>query len=124
MRGRALSVGVRLVSGWVVRVALLCLVFFCVGSFPRGGRVGVYVGRAWGMSGSRVLGWGAANVGCGQMPDHFEMTADVPGFTKDHINVEVHEVRCGGHSGRCGCGGRLGGYSASCVCCMGSGCLL
>ncbi len=88
-----------------------------------GGVCGAPEGLAWGVrgfergtSGSRVLGWGAANVGCGQMPDHFEMTADVPGFTKDQINVEVHEVRCGGHSGRCGCGGRWDGYSASCVC--------
>jgi hypothetical protein len=32
-------------------------------------------------------------VGCGlQRPDHFEVTADVPGFTKDQVNVEVHEV--------------------------------
>ena len=31
--------------------------------------------------------------GCGlQRPDHFEVTADVPGFTKDQVNVEVHEV--------------------------------
>ena len=35
-------------------------------------------------------------VGCGalpslQKPDHFEIKADVPGFTKDQINVEVHD---------------------------------
>ncbi len=26
-----------------------------------------------------------------QRPDHFEIKADVPGFTKDQINVEVHD---------------------------------
>ena len=26
-----------------------------------------------------------------QKPDHFEIKADVPGFTKDQINVEVHD---------------------------------
>ena len=27
-----------------------------------------------------------------QRPDHYEVTAEVPGFTKDQVNVEVHEV--------------------------------
>ena len=25
-----------------------------------------------------------------QMPDHYELTADLPGFKKDEVNVEVH----------------------------------